>query len=408
MELVDVVERVGRIARVRSDASSDRAVIEAALADETAVRSWLDAANASLISKLRAHCSFVEAPVADAARASLNAAAKATERADTLERTAGFAAALDDARITAGHVDALTRAGRQLDSDAERAALSDRAERLVDVAAAGTVADFCRRLATEVAAIRTDEGEDRLQRRQAAVRVSSWTDSDGMWNLRGRFDPVVGVKLASRLDTAVDTLFAQAVPDGCPSDPVEKQRFLTGHALARLLTGTHSGRGEVRVGRPEYVAVIDADAPDRTGPVVEWAIPVEIPPRVLAELSADADLHAVIVRNGVVLHAPGNLNLGRSSRLANRDQRRALRGLYRGCAIPGCSVGYDRCKLHHITWWRHGGRTDLDNLLPVCARHHSNIHRDAWIVALGPNRQLTLTFPDGTIHNTGPPTIRAA
>ena len=52
------------------------------------------------------------------------------------------------------------------------------------------------------------------------------------------------------------------------------------------------------------------------------------PQRVLAELAGDADVTAVVVRNGVVLHAPGELNLGRMTRLANRAQRRALRGLY--------------------------------------------------------------------------------
>jgi hypothetical protein len=109
-----------------------------------------------------------------------------------------------------------------------------------------------------------------------------------------------------------------------------------------------------------------------------------------------------------VLHAPGNLNLGRSTRLANRAQRRALRGLYATCAIPGCGVRYDHCKLHHVIWWRHGGCTDLDNLLPVCSRHHHNIHDADWTITLGPNRQLTIRYPDGTVQTTGPPTIRAA
>ena len=151
--------------------------------------------------------------------------------------------------------------------------------------------------------------------------------------------------------------------------------------------------------------VIDADADPATGPgpVAEWPIPVEIPARVLAELAGDADITAVVVRNGVVLYAPGELDLGRTTRLANRAQRRALRGLYSTCAIPGCTVGYDRCELHHVIWWRHGGRTDLDNLLPICTKHHGKIHHDDWIIELGPNRQLTLRLPDGTIHTTGPP-----
>jgi hypothetical protein len=154
--------------------------------------------------------------------------------------------------------------------------------------------------------------------------------------------------------------------------------------------------------------VIDADAPGHTGPVAEFSIGVEIPARVLATLAGTADTHAVVVRNGIVLYAPGELNLGRTTRLANRAQRRALRGLYKHCAIPGCSVAYDRCKLHHIIWWRHEGRTDLDNLLPVCSVHHANIHHDDWHIALGPNRELTLRLPDGSIHTTGPPNRRTA
>ncbi len=159
-------------------------------------------------------------------------------------------------------------------------------------------------------------------------------------------------------------------------------------------------------GRPEYVAVIDADAPDQTGPVAEFAIAIEIPARILAELAGDADTHAIIVRNGVVLHAPGQLDLGRTTRLANRAQRRALRGLYKHCAIPGCTVAYDRCKLHHIIWWTNGGPTDLANLLPVCSHHHTKIHHDGWIIELGPHRELTLTLPDGNTHTTGPPRRR--
>ncbi|HSL74594.1 MAG TPA: HNH endonuclease signature motif containing protein, partial [Ilumatobacteraceae bacterium] len=173
--------------------------------------------------------------------------------------------------------------------------------------------------------------------------------------------------------------------------------------LIRLLDGATSGKA----GRAEFVAVIDADAPG-VGPVVEWSIPVEIPARVLADLAGEADVHAVVVRNGVVLYAPGELDLGRRTRLANRAQRRALRAMYRTCAIPGCSVHFDRCHLHHVVWWRHDGPTDLANLLPVCTKHHGRIHHDGWIIELGPNRELTLRLPDGTVHTTGPPGRRTA
>lgn len=68
---------------------------------------------------------------------------------------------------------------------------------------------------------------------------------------------------------------------------------------------------------------------------------------------------------------------------------------------------FDRCELHHIIWWRHGGLTDLANLIPLCSVHHHNVHDDGWMITLGDNRELTLRLPDGTIGTTGPPTIRA-
>jgi hypothetical protein len=216
---------------------------------------------------------------------------------------------------------------------------------------------------------------------------------------------VTGVGLASKIDNTIRALFAEQAPEHCPTDPVEKQKFLAAHALGRLLTGQAHGR---TTGRPEYTVVIDADAPGADGPVAHWSLPVEIPARVLAELAPGADVHAVVVRNGVVLHAPGELVLGRTTRLANRAQRRALRALYATCAMPGCTTTYDRCKLHHVIWWRHGGRTDLDNLLPVCAGHHASIHHDGWVVTLGAHRELTVTTPDGAVRNTGPPSRRAA
>ena len=103
---------------------------------------------------------------------------------------------------------------------------------------------------------------------------------------------------------------------------------------------------------------------------------------MLAELVADADVHTVIVRHGIVVHAAGRLDLGRSTRIANRAQRRVLRGLYPTCAIPGCAIRYEHCDLHHIVWWRHGGATDLANLLPLCSRHHHDIHDNNWQLSL--------------------------
>jgi hypothetical protein len=421
MEFVGVVERVGHICAVRSNPAADADLVQSGLVAIREVQAWCDAQHAGLVARLRDVDSFPEQRIAKASKKSLNHAAKSTERSTILGQTPKLAEALDDGAITADHVDAVTRASKQLDGP-KQAELIARANALADVARAGTVEEFARRLDVERKRLQDDDGMDRLARQRRNVRARSWVDAEGMWNLAAKFDPVTGVRVAARIDAMVQAMFAETVPDECPSDPIEKQRYLAAHATARLLLdealhdhtdhepadGARPTPSRQRPAKPEFIAVIDADAPGHTGPVAEFSIPVEIPARVLAALAGDADTHAVVVRNGIVLYAPGELNLGRTTRLANRAQRRALRGLYKHCAIPGCTVAYDRCKLHHIIWWRHEGRTDLDNLLPVCSVHHANIHHDDWHIQLGPNRELTLRLPDGSIHTTGPPNRRTA
>jgi len=406
MDVSSVVERVREVSSTSGDPSASHSAIEAAITASAQIKSWLAAADARLAQALAPQVSFPEKTIADCSRSSLNDAAKAKERADTLDKVPSFADALSEAAVTAAHVDAITSKAKPL-TDSQRGEYFERVAGLVDVATSATVEEFRRRLAMEARATERDDGMDRLerQRRKTALRV--WTDGEGMWRFDGRFDPLSGAKLDARLETAVQALFAEQTPEACPTDPVLKQQHLRALAFQRLVLDGGTGIG--RPGRTEMIVVVDPDAPNGAGePTVDWGIPVELPIRVLAEMCDHSDVHAVVVRNGIVLHAPGELDLGRSTRLANRAQRRALRALYSTCAVPGCSVRYSRCKLHHIIWWRKGGRTDLDNLLPVCTHHHAKIHDAGWNVTLGARRELTISFPDGTIHNTGPPTHRAA
>ena len=55
-----------------------------------------------------------------------------------------------------------------------------------------------------------------------------------------------------------------------------------------------------------------------------------------------------------------------------------------------------------------GGLTDIDQLIPICNKHHHLVHEGGWQLHLAPDRTLTITQPGGNITTTGPPTIRAA
>jgi hypothetical protein len=116
MEVVGVVERVGHISAVRSNPAADADLVQSGLVAIREVQAWCDAQHAGLVARLRDVDSFPEQRIATASKKSLNHAAKSTERSnDAWSQTPKLADALDDGAITADHVDAVTRASKQLD-----------------------------------------------------------------------------------------------------------------------------------------------------------------------------------------------------------------------------------------------------------------------------------------------------
>ena len=111
----------------------------------------------------------------------------------------------------------------------------------------------------------------------------------------------------------------------------------------------------------------------------------------------------------VVLDANGvAVDEGRRTRLATKEQRRALRAMYPSCSIHGCRAPFEQCAIHHIRYWENLGPSDLANMIPLCSKHHHCAHEGGWQLHLHPHtRALTVTFPDGSIQTTGPPHTRA-
>lgn len=256
MDVTAVVERVRGVAAVRASAAAERSALEGGLRSIAAVRAWLAAAEAELAARLAQAASFPEKAIADAARGSQGDAGRVLERARTLSATPAVAGALNDGTVTAGHVDVVTKVAKGLDGAAREAPLQ-RADGLVGVAQHGSVGDFHKRLQREADRLRADDGATRFQRQRRAARLRRWIDAEGMWCLAGRFDPLTGVQLDARLNAEIEAAFAQSVPEGCPTDPQERQSFLAACALARIIRGDASA---TRAGRPEFVVVIEADA----------------------------------------------------------------------------------------------------------------------------------------------------
>ncbi|HEY5424524.1 MAG TPA: DUF222 domain-containing protein, partial [Ilumatobacteraceae bacterium] len=349
--------------------------------------------------------SFPEKSLADASRAGIKRAEQTLRRADTVDLVPEFGSSLHAGRVTGGHVDVLARTLRQVEPHI-RDALVEQAASLLLIAEQATTDEFARTVRAEARRLeRATDGLDRLEREKRAIRFSSFIDKEtGMGRWSAVWDPETMVRLETKIDGQLQAMFHDRQPENCPTDLFEKQSYLRALAVVALLEGQGG-----RPGKPELIVVVDHTQPGPDGrPAVDWGLPVELPERVLADLHSRANTYTVTVRNGVVLDAGGELDLGRSSRLPNRAQRRALRGLYSTCAIPGCVVKFSRTKLHHVVWWRHGGATDLANLLPLCEIHHQRVHHNGWLLTLRPDRTLSIRLPDGQIMTTGPPRRDAA
>lgn len=382
---------------------------------------WAEAQRLRLASVLRADGrTVVDVLDPSSVHCSMASFARIERRADVVELFPGFLDALTHGEVCLDHLDRLGEALRRLLPN-ERDLLAADHARLLAVACSGPAARFGRFLSREVTRFEhrrpvpdpssvdgegvdgegVDPAEARFAAQRAGIRLTSHTDRDtGMVIHRLALDPLRSLAFERRIATMVESLHHGPPIDGCPSDPLERQGFLRAQALLLLL----EGEGGARPSGAEIIVVVDHTAPDDT-PDIDWGRPVDIPSRVVDELLREGTtrVHQVVVRNGVVITAPGTLDLGRGSRLANAAQRRALRALYRGCGIPGCEVGFEHCTIHHITWWRHGGTTDLQNLLPICSRHHHLVHDRGWQLELGPNRELRVTTTSGRVMSTGPP-----
>ena len=91
-----------------------------------------------------------------------------------------------------------------------------------------------------------------------------------------------------------------------------------------------------------------------------------------AELAARADMYAAIrTTSGAVL------SFGRSRRLATVLQRLAVIVRDGGrCAFGGCDASHDRCDVHHVVEFEHGGGgLPISPIWPLlCRAHHAYLH----------------------------------
>ena len=114
-----------------------------------------------------------------------------------------------------------------------------------------------------------------------------------------------------------------------------------------------------------------------------------VPDAVLRRLTCDG-----VVRPVFDDAAGRPVRLGRTARVVPNDLRRLILDRDRVCRHPTCTNRF-HLDVHHLVHWSDGGRTDPDNLVALCGKHHRAHHGGEFAITGNPELPDGLTFIDG-------------
>ena len=361
-------------------------------------------------------------------------------RADRLRQLPRLAQALAAGQLSTEHADTITRLLGVLPPDAH----TDAETILLAAALAGATPRDLMLLLREIRhRVNPDTTTDAALRREEEQNLHLTEYGDGNLAVRGTLDPISGAAVLA-------ALLPHAEPHGTEDTRSPARRLADAWVH---LCSTHQEDPTREPRRPELIVLTPADvltppdaqpSPTDADPAAAGAgdrpRPVDPAAAVLAETRTLLDDPAVqtlactgTLRRLVLAPAPrptagaldpassagplwtrwiqglrgilpavitgpsAVLDLGRSRRLASRDQWLALVARDAGCVIPGCHAPPSWCDLHHLLEWHADhGPTDLTNLAMLCRHHHLDLHRRGQHLRTHPDRGWYRTSDQAT------------
>ncbi len=296
--------------------------------------------------------------------------------ADAVTNTPSLGEALLAGSLSAEQVESIQRA-----ADTTKAP-TERIKRLIADVQNRSAKDtnrYVRELERELVDETVEERFDQ-QRAKRKLCIGPASDGSGMVNLHASFDPLAGERIRSLVLKAFKELHQGEAE-------TRSHRQLMADALEHVIVNPSGTARSSNVDVVVTVALADLyNDLNASGKLVGTA--ESIP---MGELRRIACEHGLIP---AILGSAGEvLDLGRRARLATPAQKKALKITYRGCAIDDCDAPFELCQIHHIWQWRHGGPTNLDELVPLCTSDHHLVHDQGWTLHRGPDRTVTLEPP---------------
>jgi hypothetical protein len=289
---------------------------------------------------------------------------------------------------TAAHVDALGR-GLKI-AGAEREAFMAHLPELIEASTTMTASEFSHLVTETAKSVVTDDGLTTFERQKRETFLKMRNEADGCLSVSGKFDPISASILKSKIGRLVENMFHS----GDKEVPVEVMPWIEpndhrqAQALIALVNGASESVSDVPA-RAEIVVQVDLETLKsglHAGGTCRTALGADLPVETVRRLACEAEILPVVLDGRSV-----PIDVGRSKRLATIHQRRALEAIHPTCAIPDCEVIFDHCNVHHIDYWENGGSTDLNNMVPLCSRHHHAAHEGGWKLQLDPDtRELII------------------
>ncbi len=193
-------------------------------------------------------------------------------------------------------------------------------------------------------------------------------------SFRGQFDR----ETASTLEALLGPLAKPQPPaEGMPDPRTLEQR--EGDGLAAVIQlAADSGAAPIRGGvKPHLTVTLDYRVLAEQVGTATLDDGSTLTAATARRLACDAQVVPVLLGSDSV-----PIDVGRTHRLVQPQQRAALVARDKGCAFPGCHLPARWTDAHHIIPWAAGGDTDLHNLVLLCRTHHRLVHHSDWSIRM--------------------------
>jgi hypothetical protein len=216
---------------------------------------------------------------------------------------------------------------------------------------------------------------------------------DGAFAVTGALDAPGGQQLANALQRAMSDLRPSQDADGQPMTPA-RRRAEALVELARHYLGCDApstGTGGRAPGTQPRITVLTNPTDLSLGLGARCSDGTWLNAEQVRQFLCDATIQAALT------DATGNLlRTYASARFPTATLRNSVMARDRRCRFHGCDRPASVCDVHHVVHGEHGGRTEPDNLVLLCGRHHALLHR-GWSARMTADGQLEIRRPCGTV-----------